>query len=578
MPQSQISIHCINPDCPRPASKTGKNKFCQTCGAPVLLNHRYIPLKKLGTGGFAVTYAVYDLKSQTERVLKVLLETSPQALRLFEQEVAVLASLRHPGIPRVEPDSYFAVQVGKGKGRNLPCLVMEKINGQTLEQVLDQYPQGCPEALVLDWLAQAVEILRVLHSRQIVHRDLKPANFMLRSHSRQLVAIDFGGAKQIGAGLSAFENASTRLVSPGYSPPEQIAGAAVGPTADFYALGRTMIHLLTGRYPAEMDDPLTGECRWHAHAKASPGLAKLLDEMVMPGVQERPASAVEIQGRLAKMARVYRRRRIARDRFQAIANVAKIVLWPVFQVLWKVLSAVGGFCYRAIARAAGSGWAMVRWVARACSDTLLGMLLGGFGGGAGALVGFALAYWLPVGEFLNDFFSQQFGSSFEPTILLFTFAGLGTALGLTEAGSFGQLRRFGIAGFMGSWGYLLGWWSLYLNALTPAAKPGDLLMGLMEFTAIAIAFVTLGLGLSRPHLLHAAVTALGSAAAIAGLISLKVFPFILEFLSLSQSANPSWPQFWASIVFFSILGSTSAFCLGGSYYLLVPFLRFLGLR
>ncbi|MCS6791361.1 MAG: serine/threonine protein kinase [Oscillatoriaceae bacterium SKW80] len=577
MQQSQIYTHCINPNCPHPVSKFDKNKFCQSCGAPLLLNNRYIPLRKLGSGGFAVTYAVYDCKFQTERVLKVLLETSLQALRLFEQEAAVLASLRHPGIPRVESDGYFTVQIDKGKGQNLPCLVMEKINGQTLEQVLAQYPQGCPEVLVLDWLAQAVEILRVLHSRQIIHRDLKPANFMLRSHSRLLVVIDFGGAKKINTRLSTIENNSTRLLSPGYSPPEQIVGAAVGPTADFYALGRTMIHLLTGRYPAEMDDPLTGECRWHPYAKVSPGLTKLLDEMVMLDIKSRPATAEEIQGRLAKIIRLYRRRRIAIARLQALTNLTKIILSPVLKLLYKAFSRFSNFLYRNIVRITDTCLGIIRWIAQACADTLLAMLLGGFGGGCGAIIGFALAYWLPIGELLNNFFSKHFSISFQPTILLFTFAGLGTALGLTEAGSFGQLRRFAIAGFMGSCGYFLGWWSFYLNVI-PSTKFANLFLGLMEFIVIAIAFLTLGLGLSRPHFLYAAVTALGSAAFIAVTINLKIFPFILQFLSFSQSITPSWPQFEASVLFFTLLGCTCAFCLGGSYYFLIPFLRLLGLR
>lgn len=579
MPQPQIYTHCINPNCPHPVSKIDKNKFCQSCGAPLLLNNRYIPLTKLGSGGFAVTYVVYDYKFQTEQVLKVLLETSPQALRLFEQEAAVLASLRHPGIPKVESDGYFTVQIGKGKGRTLPCLVMEKINGQTLEQVLAQYPQGCPEVLVLDWLAQAVEILRVLHSRQIIHRDLKPANFMLRAHSRQLVVIDFGGAKQINIGLSTLENTSTRLLSPGYSPPEQIVGAAVGPPADFYALGRTMIHLLTGRYPAEMDEPLTGECRWHAYAKVSSDLAKLLDQMIMLDVKSRPATAGEIQGRLAKIIRLHRKKRIALARLQTFTNLTKTILSPIFKLLYKTFSKLSQLLYRSIVRAADICLKIIYWIARSCADTLLAMLLGGFGGGCGAIVGFTLAYWLPLGELLNKFFSQHFAIPFHPTILLFTFAGLGTALGLTEAGSFGQLRRFIIAGFMGSCGYLLGWWSLYLN-LTPAVKSANLFLGLMEFIVIAIAFLTLGLGLSRPHFLYATITAFGSAALFALIINLKIFPFILQFLSFSfsQSVNPSWLQFQASVLFFTLLGCTSAFCLGGSYYFLIPFLRLLGLR
>lgn len=567
------------------------NKFCQSCGAPLLLNNRYVPLKQLGAGGFAVTYTVYDLRSQTERVLKVLVVSSPQALRLFEQEAAVLASLHHPGVPGVEPDSYFLVQLDNPKRRTLPCLVMEKIHGQTLEAILDQYPKGCPESLVLDWLIQAVEILRQLHSRQIIHRDLKPANFMLRTLPNiglmggQLVAIDFGGAKQIkaaGARLkSASGKSSTRLISPGYSPPEQIAGSEVGPAADFYALGRTFIHLLTGRYPAELDDPFSGECLWHPHAKVSPVLRSLLDEMVSASVRQRPSSAAEIQGRLLKIARLYRRRRLIFTKATAIALPMRSLLKPAVITVWGAIASVTVFAYRAIARTLQTSFSLISWVVRASSDTLLGMVLGGFGGILGAGIGFWLVYGLPIGTHFSAFLSQQLTRmipnaqlTVDPVVLLFCLAGLGTAWGLTEAGSFGQLRRFWIAGLMGSWGYVLGWLNFQMLLPTSFVSAGQGTQKLVEFAAIAIAFLTLGLGLPRPHLLHTAVTAIGTAALLATLVYLSPSLFFLNFFPTTGD----WPHFFASTIFFGLLGSTSAFCLGASYYFLIPFLRFLGFR
>jgi serine/threonine protein kinase len=126
------------------------------------LNNRYIPLQKLGTGGFAAIYTIWDMGRNKEQVLKVLVETSPKALQLFEQEASVLQRLKHPGVPRVEPDSYFTVRLGYSSERLLSCLVMEKINGQTLQDVFNDYPQGCSEQVVRDWIEQAVEILGVL--------------------------------------------------------------------------------------------------------------------------------------------------------------------------------------------------------------------------------------------------------------------------------------------------------------------------------------------------------------------------------------------------------------------------------
>ena len=120
-------------------------------------------------------------RTQTEKVLKVLVETSPKALELFTQEAEVLSSFRNPGVPKVDADGYFQVNLINPKPHQLACLVMEKINGQTLEEVLVNSPQGCSEDLVLGWFIQAVKILQELHKRQIIHRDIKPSNLMLRT-------------------------------------------------------------------------------------------------------------------------------------------------------------------------------------------------------------------------------------------------------------------------------------------------------------------------------------------------------------------------------------------------------------
>ncbi len=131
---TQSAVHCINPDCQRPYPQPWGNKFCNSCGAPLQLLDRYIPLQPLGSGGFAQIYTVWDEKIQRELVLKVLVENSPKALELFTQEAAVLSSLMHPGVPHVDADGYFQLNLSNPKSRQLPCLVMEKINGSNFRR------------------------------------------------------------------------------------------------------------------------------------------------------------------------------------------------------------------------------------------------------------------------------------------------------------------------------------------------------------------------------------------------------------------------------------------------------------
>jgi hypothetical protein len=526
------------------------------------LKNRYIPLQRLGSGGFATIYTVWDLKEQTERVLKVLMEASPKARTLFEQEAAVLASLGHPGVPRVEADGYFQLCLGRQE-RQLPSLVMEKINGHTLEEILQHYPQGCPQEWVLNWLNQAVEILRELHSRKIIHRDLKPSNLMLRDSTGQLVMIDFGGAKQIGFALFRSQASSTRLYSSGYSPPEQIAGGAVGPAVDFYALGRTMIELLTGKYLPDLEDPATGELRWRTLATVNPLLGDLLDDMTRADVRQRPASAAEIQTRLKRISQ----NQVTPASSKSIIQLARIALdWP-----WVGLTAFNKGLYQTTLFLLR----VIIHLVRACLDTIWGMVLGAIGACVGTLSGFVLAYWSPVGAKVGGFVSQKLPGlvphshiAVGSEILVFTAAGLGTALGLTLAGAFGQRRQYLVPGVMGLLGYGLGW------LVWLVATPDIGVEGMAGLIAVAVAVLTLGLNLPSHYLVHAVVVCAGTSMVFAGLISLHLLGTALFHLH----PQPSWLELWVCIAFFGFMSVALSFWLGVSYYLVVPCLRFLGWR
>ena len=603
--QSLLSkIHCINPHCPNPIQAWG-NKFCQNCGTPVLLNHRYIPLQKISTGGFSQIYIVWDQKTQTKRILKVLLETSPKALELFDQEASVLESLHHSGIPKVEPEDYFHLrrgnsqsEVGHSSQWFLPCLVMEKIDGCTLEEVIEQYPQGCPDDYVIDWLSQAIEILWELHRRKIIHRDIKPSNLMLRGveisslgnlfktfshHPRknksQLVIIDFGGVKQLNdyriKPRETFAKCSTtRLVSPGYSPPEQIVGGEIGPFADFYALGRTCIHLLTGQYPAELEDFSTGKLKWRHLKPVNSTLANLVDDMVSLDISQRPATAAEVQVRLAKIYR-QQKRSLGISAFGArVKNLFKLQLISLGDNISRLSRAVYQIVYQ---------------VVTGCLDTIWEMILGGVGGSIGAIFGLIFAYWSGVGDrFANLFTNFWFLVSdipltIGPEIVVLGLAGLGTGVGLTDVGGFGQRRHYWCAAFMGMVGYILGGlcWQFFQVASSIYTTTEDLIileiMGKLS-VGVGTGFMTLGLGLRKHRLIYALLVAGLTGIVFVSLEQLNIFPKqFLEFIVVSQS-QPNLLEFLASITFFCLLGCIGGFCLGVSHYIIIPILRRLGLH
>jgi eukaryotic-like serine/threonine-protein kinase len=291
--------YCINPNCPQPQN-TRQPLFCQSCGSELLLEGCYRVLRPLGGGGFGKTYEVDD--SGTKKVLKVLFNTVPKAIELFQQEAEVLKHLKHPGIPKVESDGYF-IYFPRDAKEPLHCLVMEKIEGMNLEEYITQRnDQAISERAAIRWLKQITEILHQVHKKNYFHRDIKPPNIMLRPNG-QLVLIDFGTAREVTQTLmqKVAGQQVTGIISAGYTPPEQMNGKAV-PQSDFFALGRTFVYLLTGKYPQDFaEDSRTGTLIWRDDtAGISQKLLDLIDYLMSPFPGNRPKDTQEILYRLAE--------------------------------------------------------------------------------------------------------------------------------------------------------------------------------------------------------------------------------------------------------------------------------------
>jgi eukaryotic-like serine/threonine-protein kinase len=295
---SQCMSYCINPNCRQPQNSK-QSLFCQACGSELLLEGCYRVLRPLGGGGFATTYEVDD--SGTQKVLKVLFNTDPKAVELFQQEAEVLKQLNHPGIPKVESDGYF-VYFPRNIKQPLHCLVMEKIEGMNLEQYMTQRNhQPIGERAALRWLKQIAEILHEVHQQNYFHRDIKPPNIMLRPNG-QLVLIDFGTAREVTQTFmqKVAGQQVTGIISAGYTPSEQINGKAV-PQSDFFALGRTFVYFLTGKSPDYFhEDARNGKLIWQDELTGiSQKLLDLIDYLISPFPGNRPKDTQEILQKLS---------------------------------------------------------------------------------------------------------------------------------------------------------------------------------------------------------------------------------------------------------------------------------------
>lgn len=298
--------YCLNPKCNHPAEPLNANsETCYHCGSDLLLQGRYRVVRFIGEGGFGKTFEVDD--NGKPKVLKVLSNQDQKAVELFQQEAKVLSQLRHPGIPKVEAKRYFTFEP-KDSAERLHCLVMEKIEGVNLLELLRKRSyKPISQAQAIAWLKQLTIILGQVHQQQYFHRDIKPTNIMLRTPSLssnqvankrdQLVLIDFGAAREVSSTYLARIGGGhqvTGMVSAGYTPPEQVDGRAV-PQSDFYALGRTFVHLLTGRPPNSFPEDYQGNLLWINSAKhVTKPLADLINYLMAPLPGNRPQDTKEI--------------------------------------------------------------------------------------------------------------------------------------------------------------------------------------------------------------------------------------------------------------------------------------------
>jgi outer membrane protein assembly factor BamB/tRNA A-37 threonylcarbamoyl transferase component Bud32 len=217
-----------------------------------MLQVRYKIVGMLGVGGFSSVYQARDMHFPTVTRLcavkeMVNLATDPRvhemAVKSFEREASILATLDHPAIPDVY--DYFTEE-------SRSYLVMEFIRGHDLEALTSEQEEKFPQETVFDWMLQLCEVLAHLHSHKpqpVIFRDLKPSNIMLDPHGR-IRLIDFNIAKVFEAGEKG-----TMIGTEGYSPPEQYRGES-SPAGDVYALGATAHHLLTGQDP-RMEPPFS---------------------------------------------------------------------------------------------------------------------------------------------------------------------------------------------------------------------------------------------------------------------------------------------------------------------------------
>ena len=171
------------------------------------------------------------------KVIRAGLET-PDAVRRFARERQALAALEHANIARLIDGGTTA------DGR--PFVVMEFVDGQPLDTYCDTARLTIAQRVAL--FLEVCLAVSYAHRHLVVHRDLKPENILVRADG-QVKLVDFGIAKLLDQDDGALTVHGTRMMTPSYASPEQIAGHRVTTASDIYSLGVVLYELLCGRRP-----------------------------------------------------------------------------------------------------------------------------------------------------------------------------------------------------------------------------------------------------------------------------------------------------------------------------------------
>ncbi len=208
-------------------------------------------VEALGKGGFGAVYLA-DIRSRTNfeqrlavKVLNEELGNNEEVVRRQRDEARLLAQLNHDHIVKV----FDLLEID---GR--PAVLMEYVPGVDANRLVRGGPM--PARAVLEVVAAIASALQAAYNTvspftgrplHVVHRDIKPSNILVSEHGTVKV-LDFGIAR-----ADFDREGQTRSVAFGtarYMAPEQWMNEKVTAAVDVFALGVTMLELLTGQ-PAE---------------------------------------------------------------------------------------------------------------------------------------------------------------------------------------------------------------------------------------------------------------------------------------------------------------------------------------
>jgi serine/threonine-protein kinase len=232
----------------------------------------------------SVVYLAINEKANKTWAVKEVRKDGVQDFEVVRQglmaETDILKKLNHSNLPSI-------IDVIDGEGSFL--IVMDYIEGITLEKSMKESGGAQPQKYVIDWAKELCDVLGYLHANGIIYRDMKPSNVMLKPDGH-VTLIDFGTART----FKEHQVEDTQCLGTiGYAAPEQYGGhGQTDARTDIFCLGATMYHMVTGhnpsKYPYEMY-PIR-----QINPALSPGLEKIILKCTQKNPEMRYQSCAEL--------------------------------------------------------------------------------------------------------------------------------------------------------------------------------------------------------------------------------------------------------------------------------------------
>ncbi|MMZ50621.1 Serine/threonine-protein kinase B [compost metagenome] len=228
-----------------------------------VVKNRYTVTRMLGMGSYGISYLVFDHMQNEERVLKQVRPSrlnSPKGRPLYEYEIELLATLRHPQMPYL----FDAFEENEQL-----YYVMSYIKGSTLEDMLFQQDASFTEPEAWRVILQILTLVKYLHSRRIIHRDVRIPNVIWNDGTVYL--LDFGLARYVDDSPSFLQDTDSHYWL------EKKLKREVHPRSDMYALGHFLLFMLYSTYEADEDEPERG---WERELSLAPETVRMLRRML----------------------------------------------------------------------------------------------------------------------------------------------------------------------------------------------------------------------------------------------------------------------------------------------------------